>query len=162
MTALFSIYFFYLLSHDKLIFDHIGTYIIEKHVNHYQTQYDTANQKLTKGHLNAPIELLNQWEGFKKGDRIYPLKREMLLNLSKNLYELKSYEKLMYWTQKWITLDERDVTAMAFYYEAQRQAPETHEQGIKNLINTYKKFPKNKFLKKFHTLAISEKNQPLI
>jgi beta-galactosidase/beta-glucuronidase len=155
ITALICLIVFYLSYNHKKIINNAGIYTIDKYVGIHKNQYDLTIKELKTGSLDSTIDVLNKWEGFKKGDRIYPFKRDLMLNLSLELYKLKKYNDLAVLAKKWQVLDKRDVTAMTFYYEALRNIEKKHEEGVVGLINTYEKFPKNTYLKKFYRAAMS-------
>ncbi len=156
ITALICFIILYLSYNHKQIINKAGVYAVDKYVETHKNQYDLTIKKLKTDGLAPTIDVLNQWESIKKGDRIYSFKRDLMLNLSLELYKLKKYNDLAVLAKKWRTLDKRDVTAMAFYYEALRNIEKKHEEGVVGLINTYEKFPKNTYLKKFYRAAISD------
>ncbi len=156
ITSLICLIIFYLTSNHKIIINNAGFYTIEKYVESHKILHDSTIKELKAGSLESTIEVLDKWDKFKKGDRIYPFKRDLMLNLSLELYKLKKFNDLAVLTKKWRALDERDVTAMAFYYEALINIKKKHEKGIIGLINTYEKFPKNIYLKKFYSAALSD------
>ncbi len=156
ITALICLIVLYLSSNHKQIINNAGIYTIDKYIKTHKSLYDSTLKELKTGSLESTTDVLNKWEGFKKGDRIYPFKRDLMLNLSLELYKLRKYNDLAVLTKKWRALDERDVTAMAFYYEALRNIKKKYEKGIIGLINTYEKFPKNTYLKKFYRTALPD------
>ncbi len=155
ITALMCLFVFYLSYNHQQAIDKAGVYAINKYVTSNERQYDLTIEDLQTGNLESSINTLNEWELVKKGDRIYPFKRDLMLNLSLALYKLNKYNDLALLTEKWRRLDKRDVTAMAFYYEALRHHKIEHKKGINGLVNTYEKFPKNTYLKKFYNAALS-------
>ncbi|HFD11138.1 MAG TPA: hypothetical protein ENJ32_01510 [Crenotrichaceae bacterium] len=130
--------------------DDMGVYIIDTYYDVRKGEYDKAINELEKSSAGSAIQLLNEWESIKKKDRLYLLKRKLLLRLSENLHKQSKYKELAYWSKKWLAMDERDVTAMAFYYQALLHLDQTREEGVKGMINAYRKFPDNKYLKRFY------------
>ena len=48
-------------------------------------------------------------------------------------------------------MDERDVTAMAYWYEALRHTPDRREEGTRGLEEAWQRFPSNEALTRFLT-----------
>ena len=131
-------------------------------VNVYQESYsDEAREALVKlqlGQADYAIGLLAQpdWSSVRLGDRGYRFKREILSNLCRTLYNNKDYQRLLDWTTAWRLLDERDVDAIAYNYEALRHTDGRQKEGREGLLANFEKFPKNQRLQRFHVRALSD------
>ena len=84
------------------------------------------------------------------GDRGYRFKRQILSNLCRTLYNNKDYQRLLDWATVWRLLDERDVNAIAYNYEALRHTDGRRQEGREGLLEYFKKFPANRHLQRFY------------
>ena len=53
-----------------------------------------------------------------KGDRAYGYKRQLLKSGCEYLYAQQRYTELLFLAKQWFISDERDVSALAYYYRA--------------------------------------------
>jgi hypothetical protein len=81
------------------------------------------------------------------------MKRKLLDTLAAKLHSTEQYEELLHWAGVWRELDERDVTAMAYWYEALRQTSDRREEGMRGLERAWQHFPSNEALTRFLTAA---------
>ncbi len=125
-------------------------------VNVYQESYsDEAREALVKlqlGQADYAIGLLAQpdWSSVRLGDRGYRFKHEILSNLCRTLYNNKDYQRLLDWATAWRLLDERDVNAIAYNYEALRHTDGRRQEGREGLLENFKQFPANRNLQRFY------------
>ncbi len=125
-------------------------------VNVYQESYsDEAREALVKlqlGQADYAIGLLAQpdWSSVRLGDRGYRFKHEILSNLCRTLYNNKDYQRLLDWATAWRSLDERDVDAIAYNYEALRHTDGRRKEGREGLLENFKQFPANRNLQRFY------------
>ena len=82
------------------------------------------------------------------------MKRELLLSLVAQLQSLKGNHSWVAWAKIWYKLDDKDVTAMAYYYLALLQDKEHYKQGLAELKRAHQRFPKHLLLKQFYSMAI--------
>ena len=124
--------------------------------NAYQGSYSSkargALAKLQLGQTDYAIDLLAQpdWSSVRLGDRGYRFKHEILSNLCRTLYNNKDYQRLLYWATAWRSLDERDVDAIAYNYEALRHTDGRRKEGREGLLEYFRKFPANGHLQRFY------------
>ena len=129
-------------------------------VNVYQESYsDEAREALVKlqlGQADYAIGLLAQpdWSSVRLGDRGYRFKHEILSNLCRTLYNNKDYQRLLDWATAWRLLDERDVDAIAYNYEALRRTDGRRKEGREGLLENFKKFPANEHLQRFYVWVL--------
>ncbi len=125
-------------------------------VNVYQESYsDEAREALVKlqlGQTDYAIDLLEQsdWSSVRLGDQGYRFKRQILSNLCRTLYNNKDYQRLLDWATAWRLLDERDVNAIAYNYEALRHTDGRRQEGHEGLLENFKQFPANRNLQRFY------------
>ena len=91
-----------------------------------------------------------KWTNVLLDDRPYYLKREVLRSLCRVFHATKDYKQLLHWVTVWRDLDERDVDAMAFWYEALRHTTDRRKIGINGLFEGQKQFPGNVLFQKFY------------
>ena len=114
-------------------------------INHYaslhERQMNEAMEYLSAGKIEPVFERLDSWKEIKKGDRAYPLKRELLNGLAEYLHAEERFTELLFWSQLWYGLDERDVTASAFYFEALRHTQDRAAEGEEGYVPNGSVFP---------------------
>ena len=135
---------------DKKI-DLIGLEITKTYIKHQKEKQVDALNSLARGDARAVVILLEDWKMIQKVDRAFVLKRELFLVLSEYLYGAGKFEELNDWAEIWIDLDDRDITARAYYYESLRHLNGRTEEGVRGLTVEYSRFPKNEALKKFNS-----------
>lgn len=93
------------------------------------------------------------WEMLGLGDRAYSIKRKMLARLCLNLQQQGDYERLIKWSDAWLSMNDRDLDARAFWFEGIRHSPERESEGFEGLIANYHDFPENRYLQRFLAAA---------
>ncbi len=97
----------------------IDHFAVQSYSAYYQDKAQTALNGLSQGHRDLLPEILKtDFSAIQKGDRAYGHKRQLLKAWCEYLYNHKQYAELLFWAKQWFTLDERDVTALAYYYRA--------------------------------------------
>jgi len=145
-----------LVAYNNKAVDAVGKYAVHKYEKYHKKQHKYAIEELRDDNADDVIELLEDWDKIKKGDRIYPLKRNMPFSLSSWLRKNKRFAEMLYWTEIWNELDDRDVTGKAFLAEAIRNTPGRKEEGITLLGEQWRRFSKNQTLKNFYRNAVGE------
>jgi hypothetical protein len=159
LTAVFFVIIGYIVLFQKNTGNQFTKDAIDRYENYYHNKAKDSLGLLETGDLESIRDSLGEWEHVKKGDRIYPFKRSLLLRLCSYL-ELKSeYSELAKWAETWVSLDDRDVTGTGYYYEAVRHLPERSEEGISGLAEQWKRFPKNDTLSMFYILALMDEGE---
>lgn len=95
----------------------------------------------------------SSWEKLGLGDRAYSIKRKMLARLCLNLQQQGHYESLIKWSDVWLSMNDRDLDARAFWFEGIRHSPERKSEGFEGLIANYHDFPQNLYLQRFLAAA---------
>ena len=130
----------------------IEHFALEKYIESYQEKEQQALQAEQQGNMLLFASILSHdFVNIQKGDRIYPQKRELLRRLCTYLYRQQAYVELLRWATIWFQLDERDVTALAYYYQALWRA-EHNEGALLALQQAGQRFPKHLLLKEFNQL----------
>ena len=127
----------------------IGSYFIKKYESHIHNRASSAILELEKGNAEPASALLSDWKDIQKLDRAYPSKRELYVSLSRYLYDKKEFEKLFKLSLSWQAVDDRDVTATAYYFESLQHLPGHQEEGRIGLKEKFKRFPGNEVLREF-------------
>tara|TARA_Y100001960_G_scaffold330627_1_gene425181 strand:+ start:903 stop:1910 length:1008 start_codon:yes stop_codon:yes gene_type:complete len=112
-------------------------------------------QEQETGNTEVLVRLLesSRWRESRSGDRAYSLKRKMLSRLCINLQQQGDYEQLIKWSDVWLSTNDRDLDARAFWFEGIRHIPERESEGFEGLIANYHDFPKNIYLQRFLAAA---------
>lgn len=107
------------------------------------------------GDATPLIHLLgsSSWEKLGLGDRAYSIKRRILARLCLNLQQQGDYERLIKWSNVWLSMNDRDLDARAFWFEGIRHSPERESEGFEGLIANYHDFPENRYLQRFLAAA---------
>ncbi len=160
LSAVFFLVVLYGFSYQKSFVDEIGISLTRTYIDYHGNQRNDALKALGQGNLDAVTDLLVDWETFRKGDRAYPFKRELLLQLAEELNARERYEELYYWTTVWVGLDDRDITARAYYLQALRHNSERYREALDGLAREHQRFPLNEALAQFyadaHEVAVVE------
>jgi hypothetical protein len=88
---------------------------------------------------------------------VYRLKWKLLLALSEELHQQKRYDELLKWSSEWRALDDRDIDAIAFYYEALYRSKDKQSEGFNGLKTEWHRFPESSTLAGFYSLALKER-----
>lgn len=133
----------------------IGQTRVENYVSGYKVQVEQAMQDLKNNDSQAVQDLLQgDLAGIKKGDSLYPEKRQLLLTLVNFLKSQPIDLSWIDWAKRWFKLDPKDITAMAYYYAALMQSDKEYEQGFNGLKDAQQNFPDHQLLKQFYHSAI--------
>ena len=130
----------------------IGTNSISVHRLSYSSDAKSVLGGLAQNKTSDAVALLQtkKWNNVLLGDTPYYLKREILSRLCEVLSKKGDYETLLYWASEWRDSDERDVDAMAFWYQALSHTVNQRQEGIKGLYEGAEKFPENILFQRFY------------
>ena len=160
LSGTFFLLLLYVFSYQKSFVNKLGTDLTKVYIEYHEKQSFTALKALGGGDYEAVVDLLEDWEFFRKGDRAYPFKRKLLLQLAEELNTRERYEELNYWATVWVGLDDRDITAKAYYLESLRHDSQRYQEALDGLAREHRRFPLNKALKRFyadaHDVAVVE------
>ena len=126
----------------------VGNLSISVYERSYRSDVKEVLGQLAYGRTDDAVQLLQSpdWRDVLLDDRPYYLKREVLRSLCGVFRLHKEYNKVLYWASVWRGLDDRDVDAMAFWYEGLRHTTDRHRKGIKGLAEGQEYFPANIFM----------------
>ena len=129
---------FLLWAYQEEMVDEVGTWAISSYKNQYDSEWKETLRDLRAGQTQPAIALLEgkKWGEIQNRDRAYLMKRKLLETLAAQLHSTEQYRELLHWAEVWRELDERDVTAMAYWYEALRHTPDRREEGTRGLKET--------------------------
>ena len=146
---------FLLWAYQEEMIDEVGAWAISSYRYQYDSEWKETLRELRAGQTQSAIALLEgkKWGEIQNRDRAYLMKRKLLETLATELHSTEQYSELLHWAEVWRELDERDVTAMAYWYEALRYTPDRREEGTRGLKEAWQRFPSNEALTKFLTAA---------
>ena len=134
--------------------DQWSTSYYQKHV----AEYRELIKQLREGETDSAIlQLENDWKDLEKRDRVYRLKRKLLLALSEELHRQRRYDELLKWSSEWRAQDDRDVDAIASYYEALYRSKDKQSEGFNGLKTEWHRFPESSTLARFYSMALKER-----
>ena len=150
--ALLMLTFLFTALNNKALIDDLGKVWVNAYQGSYSSEVRGALVELKSGQTDHAIDLLAQsdWSSVRLGDRGYRFKHQILSNLCRTLYNNKDYQRLLDWATVWRLLDERDVNAIAYNYEALRHTDGRRKEGREGLLEYFKKFPANRYLQRFY------------
>jgi len=156
--ALISSSHFLLWTYQEEMVDQVGAWVISSYKDQYASEWKETLQQLRAGQTQPAIALLEnkKWGEIRNRDRVYPMKRKLLDTLAAELHSTEHYGDLLHWAGVWRELDERDVTAMAYWYEALRHTSDRREEGMQGLEAAWQRFPSNEALTRFLTVMLAE------
>jgi len=121
----------------------IDHFAVKKYSAYYQDKAQSALDGLNQDLL---VETLNSgFSDILKGDRAYAQKRRLLKAWCEYLYAQQRYTELLSWADQWFALDERDVSALAYYYQA-LWLVERDANALDKLKKAKASFPKHALL----------------
>ena len=153
MSALvFVVVIFIVFSRPELV-NKLGSHWIVVYMESYSSETEAMLGQLEKGETDEVVKLLEnpKWMDVLLDDKPYWLKREVLKALCRGFHTNKDYKQLLHWATMWRDLDERDVDAMAFWYEALRHTTDRRKFGINGLSEGQRKFPENLLFQKLYS-----------
>ncbi len=167
---------FMVFSRPELI-NKLGSYSILFYRVSFSSEAKNVLGQLAHEKTGNAVKLLQdpKWTNVLLDDKPYYLKREVLKNLCSVFHRNKNYKQLLHWATVWRDLDERDVDAMAFWYEALRHTTDRRKIGVNGLSKGQKQFLRNVLFQRFYfqsqnnsgksltqNLAISDKQKLII
>ena len=149
---------FLLWAYQEEMIDEVGAWAVSSYKKQYDSEWKDTLRDLRAGQTQSAIALLEgkKWGEIRNRDRVYLMKRKLLDTLAAELHSTERYGELLYWAEVWRELDERDVTAMAYWYEALRRTPDRREEGTRGLEEAWQRFPSNETLTKFVAAILVE------
>ena len=157
-AIVFLVIFFDLKDQNFLKFNEWGTQWSTSYNQQHVAKFRELIKQLQEGETDSTIlQLQNEWNDLEKKDRVYRLKRKLLLALSEELHRQKRYDELLKWSSEWRALDDRDIDAIAFYYEALYRSKDKQSEGFHGLKTEWHRFPKSLTLAGFYSLALEER-----
>lgn len=123
--------------------DKLGKKYIKEYTQRYQGKFEKAVSNLDDDNIEVAEGQLEDWSDVLKGDRAYPIKRNLMLALLDKLREQKKYEKMKALSLLLRESDPRDISAKIYYYEALRHSLGGEAEGLSGLSEIHTKFPKN-------------------
>lgn len=155
--ALFFLTIFFVGQNQRDLVNSWGSSWVQTYFSPYQSQTDNLLQEVRKGQIDQAAELIQtKWQDIAKKDRAYPLKRKLLLAVAEELHRQGRYEELRHWAAQWQELDNRDIDAIAFSYEASYRLQDWKIEGLQGLQREWRHFPYNSTLTRFCYAALIE------
>jgi len=157
-AIVFLFVFFDLKDQNFLKFNEWGTQWSTSYNQQHVAEYRELIKQLQEGETDSTIlQLQNEWNDLEKKDRVYRQKRKLLLALSEELHRQQRYDELLKWSSEWQALDDRDIDAIAFYYEALYRSKDKQSEGFNGLKTEWHRFPKSFTLARFYSMALKER-----
>jgi len=155
--ALLFLTVFFVGQTQRALINSWGSSWVRTYFSPHQSQADNLLEEVRKGQIDQAAQLVQtKWQSIAKKDRVYPLKRKLLLAVAKELHRQGRYEELRHWVAQWQQLDERDIDAMAFWYEALYRSTDRTKEGFDGLKREWRHFPYNSTLTRFCYVALME------
>ena len=157
-AIIFLVMFFELKDPNFFRFNDWGDQWSSSYYQKHVTKFRELIKPLQKGETDSAIlQLENDWNDLEKRDRAYRLKWKLLLALSEELHRQKRYDELLKWSSEWRAQDDRDIDAIAFYYEALYRLKVKQSEGFDGLKTEWHRFPESSTLAGFYSMALKER-----
>ena len=157
-AIIFLVMFFELKDPNFFRFNDWGDQWSSSYYQKHVTKFRELIKPLRKGETDSAIlQLENDWNDLEKRDRAYRLKWKLLLALSEELHRQKRYDELLKWSSEWRAQDDRDIDAIAFYYEALYRSKDKESEGFSGLKTEWHRFPESSTLAGFYSTALKER-----
>jgi len=139
------------------LIDAWGDRWLSAYLESHKKPFRVLTKSIRKGQTDQAINYLQtKWQDVQKGDYIYRFKRRLLLALATELHRQERYQELLYWSSEWITLDDRDIDAVAFWHEALYRSADRKTEGLNGLQKAWNLFPDNVILTRFFLLSLKD------
>lgn len=157
-AIIFLVMFFELKDPNFFRFNDWGDQWSSSYYQKHVTKFRELIKPLQKGETDSAIlQLENDWNDLEKRDRAYRLKWKLLLALSEELHRQKRYDELLKWSSEWRVQDDRNIDAIAFYYEALYRLKVKQSEGFDGLKTEWHRFPESSTLAGFYSMALKER-----
>jgi len=155
--ALLFLTLFFIGPDQSALINSFGSKWVRAYFSPHQSQTEGLLEEVRKGQIDRAKKLVQtKWQSIAKKDRVYPLKRKLLLAIAKELHRQGQYDELYRWATQWQKLDRRDIDAIAFLYEALYRLPDQKIEGLEGLKREWWRFPYNSMLTRFYYAALME------
>ena len=136
----------------------LGNYSTKVYKLSYSSETKNVLGQLAQGKTGDVVKLLQsqKWRNVLLDDKPYYLKREILRSLCRVFHATKNYNELLKWVSVWREIDERDVDAMAFWYEALSHTADRSQEGIEGLYGGQKMYPTNVLFQSFYHQSLKK------
>ncbi len=147
----------FLIGQDRSLINPLGDLWLNAYLEPHSIQFKRLIEQVDNGQTEQAInQLQSEWKDIQKRDRIYNFKSRLLFALAKELLRQRRYSELLHWSSEWVRLDERNIDAIAFWYEAIRNFPGREKEGLEGLIKSQRDFPESTLLSGFLIHAYRE------
>ena len=155
--ALLFLTLFFIGPDQSALINSFGSKWVRAYFSPHQSQTEGLLEEVRNGQIDRAKKIIQtKWQSILKKDRVYPLKRKLLLAVAKELHKQGQYDELYRWATQWQKLDSRDIDAIAFTYEALYRLPDQKIKGLDGLKKEWWRFPYNSTLTRFYYAALVE------
>ena len=150
----------FIASYHSDIVKKIGKHWVAHYAQSMKQEAISALSQAKKTSQTSPLTTLLEkprWDEVLLGDRAYRLKRKMLARLCLNLQQQGDYKRLIKWSDVWLSMNDRDLDAIAFYYEALYRSKDKQSEGFNGLKTEWHRFPESSTLARFYYMALKER-----
>ncbi len=160
-ALVFVVVIFIVFSRPELI-NKLGSHSILFYRVSFSSEAKNVLGQLAYEKTGNAVKLLQdpKWTNVLLDDKPYHLKREVLKSLCRVFHGNRDYKQLLHWVTVWRDLDERDVDAMAFWYEALRHTTDRRIIGVNGLFEGQQRFPGNVLFQKFYFQSQNNSGKP--
>jgi hypothetical protein len=134
----------------------------------YLNFYERSAKELSKnaisdiqnGQLDNAIELLTKWEDIQKGDRLYPLKREIYIELTEQWMKSDTLQPVIDYGAPFLQRDERDLEIFARWVAAAVKIDSAREKALALISKNWYRFPQEESVSELffkHAFSWSDK-----
>lgn len=159
-TAVLALMFIFATFHHNNVLRKLGGSWSAKHGRVLLKEAEKAlKHEQASGLPDAISTLLNSspWRDIRISDRGYQLKRTLLEQLCEHYLTRRKYEELTSCAEQWLSVNERDMDAKAFWYEGLRHLPGRQHEGFKGLLENHRRFPGHYFSGLFLSRAYEDR-----
>jgi len=135
-----------------------------KYLNFYERSAEDLSKNaisdIQNGQLDNAIELLTKWEDIQKGDRLYPLKREIYIELTVQWMKSDNLQSVIDYGAPFLQRDERDVEIFARWATAAVKIDSNRAKALALISKNWYRFPQDEALSELffkHAFSWSDK-----
>jgi hypothetical protein len=134
----------------------LGEIWIKAHTRSALNKTKNAILSLSTGQSKDAESELKTWREVNPGDRVYSFKRQIFVELIKDLRSRKNYAKLADHAGRWLSMDERDVIVRAYWADALRHVEGRQVEGKEALARLWSRFPRQSLVAQFYAENAAE------
>lgn len=141
LTTFFAFCTIIIWTLNPSLVNELDGWVVRTYTSHYKDKLKEAMAEPREQQEDKLIQLIKSLEHIKKRDRLYHVKRQIFLSLINLSMIEKKYNEAIYWTERWVDFDEKDLVAKLKKAQILYSIPGRKDEGRLILENLYHRYP---------------------